>query len=66
MPPEPLGAGRSIDAVGNRLVLTFADGSKATFQLREPKRGAAARFATWAAPVLQASRRRVAPQPMAS
>lgn len=71
-PPRPLGPGQSIpgltsiDAVRNRLVLTFADGSTATFRLREPKRGAAARFATWAAPVLEGSRHRTAPQSTAS
>jgi hypothetical protein len=52
-PAEQVPGLRSVDAVRNRLVLTFADGSTAMYQLREPTRGAAARVVAWAAPVLR-------------
>jgi hypothetical protein len=59
---QPIGPGRPVpglvamDAEKERLVLSFADGSRATLWPRQPKRGAAARVAALAAPVLERRR----------
>lgn len=46
----------AIEAEGEQLILVFADGSKARLRQRSPTKGAAARVAAFAAPVLQRQR----------